>query len=146
MEGFEALAQRFERSISVLGRSRSTFENYVRHLASISLYFGKIPTELDAEQVHDYLFYLQKKSKTPSQTYFKHAVYGLRFLLKSEGLPYEFLHLPQIKKEKKLPVVLSKEEVWAMLQKAKLLKHKILIGLTVVGCAAWRCAACVYRT
>jgi integrase len=97
------------------------------------LYFGKIPTELDPEQVYDYLFYLQKKSKTPSQTYFKHTVYGLRFLLKSEGLPYEYLRLPSIKHEKKLPVVLSKAEVWAMLQGAKLLKHKILIGL-LYGC------------
>lgn len=102
-------------------------------MAAISLYFGKIPTELDSEQVQDYLFYQQKKSKTPSQTYFKHCVYGLRFLLKSEGFPYEFLHLPSIKHEKKLPVVLSKEEVWAMLQCAKLLKHKILIGL-LYGC------------
>lgn len=102
-------------------------------MAAISLYFGKIPTELDPEQVQDYLFYQQKKSKTPSQTYFKHCVYGLRFLLKSEGLPYEFLHLPSIKHEKKLPVVLSKEEVWAMLKNAKLLKHRILIGL-LYGC------------
>jgi integrase len=52
-------------------------------------------------------------------------------LLKSEGLPYEFLRLPSIKHE--LPVVLSKEEVWAMLQNAKLLKHRILIGL-LYGC------------
>lgn len=102
-------------------------------MASISLYFGKIPTELDPEQVQDYLFYQQKKSKTPSQTYFKHCVYGLRFLLKSEGLPYDYLHLPSIKHDKKLPTVLSKEEVWAMLQKAKLLKHRILIGL-LYGC------------
>ena len=131
--GFEDLIDRFERTISVLGRSQSTFNNYSRHVASISLYFGKIPTELDPEQVQDYLFYLQKKSKTPSQTYFKHCVYGLRFLLKSEGLPYEFLRLPSIKHEKKLPVVLSKEEVWAMLQGAKLLKHRILIGL-LYGC------------
>ena len=107
-------------------------------MAAISLYYGKIPTELDPEQVHDYLFSLQKKSKTPSQTYFKHCVYGLRFLLKSEGLPYDFLRLPSIKHEKKLPVVLSKEEAWAMLQRAKLLKHKILIGL-LYGCGL-RCA------
>lgn len=79
------------------------------------------------------MFFQQKKSKTPSQTYFKHCVYGLRFLLKSEGLPYDFLRLPYIKHEKKLPVVLSKEEVWAMLGNAKLLKHKILIGL-LYGC------------
>ena len=117
----------------MLGRSKSTFENYARHVASISLYFGKIPTQLDPEQVQDYLYFVQNKSKTPSQSYFKHTVYGLRSLLKSEGLPYEFLHLPSIKHEKKLPVVLSKEEVWRMLQKAKLLKHKILIGL-LYGC------------
>ncbi len=50
------------------------------------------------EQIHEYLFMLQKRSKTPSQTYFKHTVYGLSFLLKTEGLPYSYLHLPEIKK------------------------------------------------
>ena len=124
---------RFQRTVSVLGRSQSTFNNYSRHVASLSLYFGKIPTELDAEQIQDYLYYLQKKSKTPSQSYFKHTVYGLRFLLKSEGLPYSYLSLPEIKKEKKLPVVLSKEEVWRLLSTCQLLKHKMLIGL-LYGC------------
>lgn len=102
-------------------------------MAAISLHYGKIPTELDSEQVQEYLFMLQKRSKTPSQTYFKHSVYGLRFLLKTEGLPYEYLHLPAIKHEKKLPVVLSKEEVWRMLKACKLLKHKMLISL-LYGC------------
>jgi integrase/recombinase XerD len=60
--GFEELLNRFERTISVLGRSQSTFNNYSRHVAAISLYFGKIPTELDPEQVQDYLFYLQKRT------------------------------------------------------------------------------------
>ncbi|WP_228448773.1 tyrosine-type recombinase/integrase [Chryseobacterium mulctrae] len=117
----------------MLGRSQSTFNNYSRHVAAVALHFGKIPTELDPEQIHDYLFYLQKKSKSPSQSYFKHTVYRLRFLLKSEGLSYDYLSLPEIKKEKKLPVVLSKQEVWQMLSCCKLLKHKILIGL-LYGC------------
>ena len=133
MPGFTELLGRFERTVSVLGRSQSTFSNYSRHVAAVSLHFGKIPTELDPEQIHDYLFYLQKKSKSPSQSYFKHTVYGLRFLLKSEGLSYGFLSLPEIKKEKKMPVVLSKQEVWQMLSGCKLLKHKILIGL-LYGC------------
>ena len=62
-----------------------------------------LPTELDEEQIKDYLYLLQQRSKTPSQTYFKHTVYGLRFMLRTEGLPYEHLHLPTIRKEKKLP-------------------------------------------
>lgn len=133
MPGFQELIRRFERSISILGRSPSTFKNYSMHVAAIALHYGKIPTELDQEQVHEYLFMLQQRSITPSQTYFKHTVYGLRFLLKSEGLPYSYLHLPEIKKSSKLPVVLSKQEVWAMLKACSLLKHKVLIGL-LYGC------------
>ena len=109
--GCEDLINRFERNISVLGRSQSTFSNYARHVAAISLYFGKIPPGLDSEQVQDYLYFLQKKSKTPSQTYFKHTVYGLLFLLKNEGLPYEFLHLPSIKHEKKLPLAIIESRI-----------------------------------
>jgi integrase/recombinase XerD len=119
--------------MSILGRSESTYRSYAQHVASIALHFGKVPTELDVEQVQEYLYMLQKRSKTPSQTYFKHTVYGLRFMLKSEGLPYEFLQLPSIKHEKKLPTVLSKEEVWRLLKCCQLLKHKILIGL-LYGC------------
>jgi len=99
----------------------------------MALHFQCLPTELDPEQVKDYLFGLQQRSKTPSQTYFKHTVYGLRFLLKTEGLPYDFLHLPSISREKKLPVILSREEIWRMLQRAQLLKHRLLIGL-LYGC------------
>lgn len=133
IEGFEEMLYRFERTVSILGRSRSTFENYGRHIAAISLHYGKLPIDLDPEQIHEYLFIQQKKSKTPSQTYFKHTVYGLRFLLKTEGLPYAYLRLPEIKRAKKLPVVLSKQEVWQMLKSCQLLKHKILISL-LYGC------------
>ena len=124
---------RFERNISVLGRSLRTFDNYSRHVAAMALHFQCLPTELDPEQVKDYLYGLQQRSKTPSQTYFKHTVYGLRFLLKTEGLPYEYLHLPSIPRSNKLPVILSREEIWAMLQSAQLLKHRLLIGL-LYGC------------
>jgi site-specific recombinase XerD len=119
--------------MSVLGRSPKTFESYGRHVAAVSLHFGCTPLELDAESVREYLYELQKRSKTPSQTYFKHTVFSLRFLLKSEGLAYEYLLLPEIRKEKKLPVVLSKAEMWRLLTVPKLLKHKILLGL-LYGC------------
>ena len=99
----------------------------------MALHFNCLPTDLDPEQVKDYLYELQQRSKTPSQTYFKHTVYGLRFLLKTEGLPYQHLHLPSIAADKKLPIILSREEIWSMLTHAQLLKHKLLIGL-LYGC------------
>ncbi len=133
MAGFDELLQRFQRNVSILGRSQRTFDNYSRHVAAITLHFQCLPTQLDPEQVKDYLYQLQQRSNTLSQTYFKHTVYGLRFLLKAEGLPYDHLHLPAIPKQHKLPVILSRQEVWAMLNHAQLLKHKILIGL-LYGC------------
>src|SRR5690554_2649564 len=124
INGFSELLQRFERNISILGRSKRTFENYSRHVAALALHFGALPTDLHPEQVKDYLFELQQRSHSPSQSYFKHTVYGLRFLLKTENLPYDYLHLPSIPKEKKLPVILSREEIWRMLQHADLLFKK----------------------
>ncbi|MFN3021810.1 hypothetical protein ACK1KB_12670 [Chryseobacterium sp. TY3] len=54
-------------------------------------------------------------------------------MLKTEGLPYSYLHLPAIPKLKKLPTILSRKEIWRMLQSAELLKHRLLIGL-IYGC------------
>ncbi|ADQ16684.1 transposase [Leadbetterella byssophila DSM 17132] len=122
--GFSELLQRFERKISILGRSKRTFENYSRRVAALALHFESLPTDLHPEQVKDYLFELQQRSHSSSQSYFKHTVYGLRFLLNSENLPYDYLHLPSIPKEKKLPVILSREEIWRILQHDGLLFEK----------------------
>ena len=40
VSGFASMYHRFQRNLSVLGRSARTFEGYGRHLASISLHFG----------------------------------------------------------------------------------------------------------
>ena len=85
--GFRDLYNRFCRNMSVLGRSGKTQQSYGRHIAAVALHFGRSPLELDAEDVREYLYELQNRSRTPSQTCFKHTVFGLRFLLKSEGLP-----------------------------------------------------------
>ncbi len=50
MAGFDELLYRFERNISVLGRSQSTFNCYSRHIAAMAMHFGCLPTELDSEQ------------------------------------------------------------------------------------------------
>src|SRR5690606_41732916 len=73
-------------ALPIFGRAPRTFDNYSRRVAAMALHFQCLPTDLDPEQVKDFLYELQQRSQTPSQTYFKHTVYGLRFLLKTEGL------------------------------------------------------------
>jgi len=138
VEGYEALHGRFVRTMSITGKSSGTIENYSRHVASIALHFGRMPLDLSVEEVHAYLYALQQRAKTPSRTYFKHTVFGLRFLLKSEGLVYEHLLLPSIRAEKRLPAVLSKEEIWRMLCVAVPLKFRILTAM-LYGCGL-RCS------
>ena len=50
-----------------------------------------------------------------------------------EGLKDKRIELPSIKREKTLPIVLSKEEVKRLLLAPRLLKHRVLLGL-LYGC------------
>lgn len=124
---------RLAQKMSISGRSESTLRNYAAHLAQLALHYNELPTALDEDQINDYLHMLQKRHDTPSDSYFKHTVYSLRLLFKLEGNEDMQVELPSIKHEKKLPVVLSKEEMRRMLKQPTLLKHRILLGL-LYGC------------
>jgi site-specific recombinase XerD len=99
----------------------------------MALHFGQLPTELDEDQINDYLHLMQQEHKPPSESYFKFTVYGLRYAFRISGLKEARVALPSIKREKKLPVVLSRDEVKRLMKTPTLLKHRVLIGL-LYGC------------
>ena len=76
---------------------------------------------------------VKQQHNTPSDSYFKFTVYALRFAYRMEGLKDKRIELPSIKRDKRLPVVLSQGEVRRLLKAPKLLKHRVLIGL-LYGC------------
>ena len=131
--GFKALHKRLEKKIIVSGKSLSTLNNYMRCIAHLSLYFKCLPTDLDLEQIEEYLLSVKKENKTPSESFFKHTVYGLRFLFRCEGLDDRAIKLPKLKRDNKLPVVLGRSEMKELLKAPVLLKHRVLIGL-LYGC------------
>ena len=137
VSGFDALYKELERAISISGKSKSTLTNYARHLAHLALHYQQLPTELDSDQVMDYL-HLVKSNGSPSATFFKFTVYGMRYACKLRGLPYQQFNLPSIERKDKLPVVLNASEVKSLLKICDLLKHRLLIGLCY-GCGL-RCA------
>lgn len=137
--GFQKAYKRLEKKIIVSGKSLSTLNNYMRCIAHVALHFNALPTQLDQEQIEDYLLHLKKKGA--SEADFKLTVFGLKFLFRTEGLDDQAIKLPSTKRDKKLPVVLSAAEVKALLKVPTLLKHRVLIGL-FYGCGL-RCHACV---
>jgi integrase/recombinase XerD len=123
----------FRKKTSITGKSTSTYENYARHLSKLALHFNRLPTELDPDQINDYLYKVQQEHNTLSDSYFKFTVYGLRFVYRMFGMKDKQIELPSIKHEKRLPVVLSREEVKRLLKAPKYLKHRVLLGL-LYGC------------
>jgi len=103
----------------------------------MALHFNCSPLELDKEQVLDYLHYLKTQSKTPSSSYFKHTVYGLSFAYKVMGLAAKGISLPSLKFPKKLPIVLSQNEVRRLLRTPGLLKHRLVLAM-LYGCGLRR--------
>ena len=129
--GFKTLHKRLEKKIIVGGKSISTLNNYMRCISHLALHFNCLPTQLDLEQIEEYLVHLKKKGA--SEADFKLTVFGLKFLFRTEGLDDRAIKLPSIKRDKKLPVVLSSEEMKSLLKVPTLLKHRVLIGI-LYGC------------
>jgi len=91
------------------------------------------PVDLDRESIDDYLFYCQNLHKTPSESFFKHTIYGLRAAYRVMDMTDLRISLPKIEAQKDLPIVLSKEEVKALIKAPKYLKHRLEIAM-LYGC------------
>ncbi len=114
--------------MTIGGYSSSTLFNYSRAVAKVSLYFKKSLLDLDPDEVNEFLFQLAKEKKA-SSTYFKHAVYGLRFFFRLYDLEDRVLRLPTIKNDRKVPVVLSRDELKRLFIAPQRLKQRVLLAL-----------------
>ena len=127
--GFETMGEHFMRQLVINGKSESTHENYLRQMAKLALHHGKSPLELELIELEEYLYFLVQKDTSGSQSAYKHLVYGLRklYLLYDK----EALHvgLPQIPNSKALPIVLSAEEVKALLCAFEDMNYRVMFGL-----------------
>lgn len=117
-----------EQQVTLNGYSASTLTNYGRCIAKLSLYFGCTPLELEDEQINEYLIELNA-TQSPSKSYFKHTVYGLRYVFRLMNRYDRAIRLPSIKKAKTLPVVLSRKECKRLFRAPRLLRHRVLLML-----------------
>lgn len=121
--------QKLEQKVILSGLSQATLKSYSRSIAHLALFFNTVPLQLSDEVINEYLAEI-RSHKNPSETYFKHTVYGLRYLFRLFGREDRAIALPPIERSKKLPVILNRKEVLLLLNTPKLLKHRVLLGLT----------------
>ncbi len=129
IHGFAKVFKVIHQNTVLRGQSKSTFENYLRRIALISLHFERMPEDISDDEIKEYLTALALSSKSPSRSSFKHMVYGLRYYFRHIGLNKRAVALPSLKNDTKLPVILNRSELKELFKTPKLLKHRIILTL-----------------
>ena len=124
----EAHAKNLSERLVMKGYSPRTIKGYLAHLRRF-LYHTELNCE--SEAVNKYLLFLLE-NKACSHTYVNQAVNAIKHHLRITGMykEKEIMNIPRPKKEKKLPKVMSKQEVKLLLDITENLKHKteLMVG------------------
>jgi site-specific recombinase XerD len=127
--GFEAVIKKLELQVTLRGQSKSTLQNYVRRIALFVLHFGRLPEQIEEDEINEYLAALARDPRSPSRSSFKHMVYGLRYYYRLIGINKRAIALPSLKRDTKLPVILNRRELKELFCAPKLLKQRIVLTL-----------------
>jgi site-specific recombinase XerD len=126
---FEKVVRKLDQQVTLRGQSKSTLQNYIRRIALFVLRFGKLPEQIDPDEINEYLVSLARDPRSPSRSSFKHMVYGLRYYYRLMGMNKNAIALPSLKKEDKLPVILNQLELKELFATPTLLKQRIVLAL-----------------
>jgi site-specific recombinase XerD len=107
--------------------SPNTQQLYVDRVAKFAQYFGKSPELLGPEDIRTYQVYLINQ-KRASSSMLQQTVCALRFLYRNTlGKDWAIRSIPAPKQAKKLPVVLSQDEVSRFFESLPNLKHRAFL-------------------
>ncbi len=124
-----ALRQRYIGDLRLRNKSPRTIETYVLRVSLFARHFGRSPELLGPEQVRAYQEHLI--ARQVSWSTFNQAVCALRFLYQvTLGRPELIAHLPFARRPRKLPTVLSPEEVLRLLKAALPGRDRALLQTT----------------
>lgn len=130
--GFTLAYGKFIEKATLDQSSKGLITNYSRSLAYIALHFGRVPHQVSVEEINAYLYSMMVHEKC-SISYFKHAVFALRYWFRLFDMEDKAIQMPHIKKEKKLPVVLSRQECKELFKSPVNLKHRFLLAFAYAG-------------
>ena len=106
--------------------SPHTVDCYIRYVRMFAKHFGKSPGLLGPEEIRSYQLHLLEKET--SWSIFIQTVCALHFLYRvTLGKAWIIPNIPYPKKEKKLPEILSVDEVATFLGAIRNLKHRVLL-------------------
>lgn len=126
------LRQKFIEDLEVRNYASSTIQAYVRHVAAFAAHYSRSPERLGPEQIRLYQLHLVRERRLAATT-IAQVVSGLRFFYETTlGRPWIRKHIPYPRRERRLPVVLSRAEAAALLAAPGNHKHRLML-MTLYG-------------
>ena len=125
--------------------SPTTQDSYVRAVKLLTRHYGKSPDLLTEEEIRAYFVHLtcERKLARPTITI---ALSGIKFFYeKTLKRDWSLTGVPMPKREKFLPVILSRKEVHAIVNKVRNIKHLACISL-IYACGLRLSEGCAVKT
>lgn len=120
------LRKKMKIDMELRGYSPKTIKNYINHVSRFSIYYNKSPELLGEQEIRDYLYYCITEKKL-SEGSVNYIYSSLRFLYeKTLNRPWNIEKLSRIKERRRLPVVLSPQEVKAIFDATEDIKYKAI--------------------
>jgi len=123
------LQKRMVEDMCLRGFSNRTQDSYVRSVTGLACHYNRSPDLLSDEEIRSYFVHLtcERKLARPTVTI---ALCGIKFLyVHTLRRDWSVTGVPVPKREKFLPVILSREEVHAILSEIRIVRHSACLGL-----------------
>jgi integrase/recombinase XerD len=126
----QKLLNRYERDLMLKGFSPRTRGTYYRNIVYFFKHTSDDPDRITGETIKDYLYHLIKdKQLSPSSL--RQARSAITYFFKQTmNRPIEVENIPCQIKQRKLPTILSVDEVAKIINATENLKHKTMLMLT----------------
>ena len=123
------LRRKMIRAMELKNLSSHTQRAYLRAVTGIARFYNQSPDKMTSEKIEDYLLYLKHdKGIAPNSCY--SALTGLRFFYKNvveKEIPVTYSIRRTVRK---LPEVLTMEDVWKIICSTNNLKHRLILMTT----------------
>lgn len=128
-----ALRRRMTEDLTLRGYAHNTIKAYVRAVAQLAAFYGRSPDLLDEDEVRHYLVQLATVRQVSYSTQ-KIALCGIKFFFEQTlRREWNVFGVARPRRVRKLPVVLSRDEVWRALGAIRIPTYRVCL-ITIYSC------------
>ncbi len=127
------LRKRMTEDLQLRGYAPATQKVYLWAVTQLARFYHQSPAELTEEQLRSYFLHLTRAQPYATSS-LKIAIAGIQFLYRRTlRRPWPVLDLARARREKRLPVVLSREEVRSILTRVRVPVYQVCLQ-TIYAC------------